>query len=57
MVGVDHRDVAMFFISYEFSYSIFSDFFGLGLDMLVWKKNQVYVFWNHNFEGKVALAI
>jgi hypothetical protein len=47
----------MFFISYEFSYSIFSDFFGLGLDMLVWKKNQVYVFWNHNFEGKVALAI
>jgi hypothetical protein len=25
----------MSFISYEFSYSIFSDFFGLGLDMLV----------------------
>ncbi len=35
MVGVDHRDVAISFISYEFSYSIFSDFFGLGLDMLV----------------------
>jgi hypothetical protein len=25
----------MSFISYEFSYSIFSDFLGLGLDMLV----------------------
>jgi hypothetical protein len=47
----------MSFISYEFSYSIFSDFFGLGLDMLVWNENQVYVFWNNNFEGEIALVV